>query len=203
MRKRPPLHSTSGSSSGRKRASFSITISGSAPASSSARVSPPGPGPTSITGLPRNIACGARDAARDVQIEQEVLAEPFVRPELVRFEFFAQRGQVVGVHARARRCAISHAMRQRGAEAVGARFAFAGDVEAGAVIGRGADDGQAERDVHRVPEVQRLDRDQALIVIERDDRVVARARVFVKQRVGRARVGSPASLRRASARPRD
>ena len=45
---------------------------------SSARVSPPGPGPTSITVTPASGAGGARDAAGEVEVEQEILAERFL-----------------------------------------------------------------------------------------------------------------------------
>ena len=52
----------------------------------------------------------------------------------------------------------------------------AGDVEGGAVVGRGAHERQAEGDVHAAVEVEHLDRDQRLVVIHADGRVVARAR---------------------------
>ncbi len=54
--------------------------------------------------------------------------------------------------------------------------AFARDVKRGAVIGRGADEGQAKGDVDAPVEIQRLDRDQRLIVIHADRRVIAAAR---------------------------
>ena len=57
-----------------------------------------------------------------------------------------------------------------------ARDAGARDVVGGAVIRRRAHDRQAERDVHRLVEVDELDRDQALVVIHRDERVVAAVR---------------------------
>jgi len=45
-----------------------------------------------------------------VQIEQEVLTQSFVGPEIMRFEFFTQSRQVVRIHdAFERRCAMSHA----------------------------------------------------------------------------------------------
>ena len=80
--------------------------------------------------------------------------------------------------AAAARSAFGHARGepQRGDEAVGPRLAGAGDVEGGAVIGRGADEGQAERDVDALVESQRLQRDQRLIVIHGDGGVVSLAR---------------------------
>ena len=55
-----------------------------------------------------------------------------------------------------------------------------GDVERGAMIGRGADDRQAERDVDRFLEMERLDRDQRLVVVHAQRRIVigARARAW-------------------------
>src|SRR5690606_2961021 len=60
-------------------------------------------------GFARDIARRACDAARDVEIQQEVLTETLVCPEAVRFQFVAQRRQFVGVHGRARCSAIAHA----------------------------------------------------------------------------------------------
>ena len=65
--------------------------------------------------------------------------------------------------------------------------AGAGDIEGGAVIGRGADERQAERDVDAIVEGERLDRDQRLIVIHADRAVVSLARGFVEHGVGRQR----------------
>src|SRR5260221_314537 len=62
-----------------------------------------------------------------------------------------------------------------------------GDVVGDAVIGRGADDGQAERDVDRFFKVDELDRDEALIVIERDDGIEAAVEVIAEGRVGDVR----------------
>ena len=42
-------------------------------------------------------------------------------------------------------------------QAVGARLARAGERQGGAVVGRGADEGQPERDVHALVEGERLD----------------------------------------------
>src|SRR5579872_3330532 len=44
-------------------------------------------------------------------------------------------------------------------------LARAGNVERRAVVGRGANDRKAERDVYALPKRERLDRDQRLIVI--------------------------------------
>src|SRR6185312_7542565 len=62
--------------------------------------------------------------------------------------------------------------------------AGAGDVEGGAVIGRGADEGEAERDVDAAVEIDRLDRDERLVVIHAEHGVVALARRRMEQRVG-------------------
>ena len=50
-----------------------------APAASSARVRPPGPGPTSMTVASVERPGGARDAAGQIEVEQEVLAERLLR----------------------------------------------------------------------------------------------------------------------------
>ena len=52
----------------------------------------------------------------------------------------------------------------------------AGDVEGGAVIGRGAHDRQAQRDVDALVEMERLQRDQRLIVIHAERGVVVAPR---------------------------
>ncbi len=70
-----------------------------------------------------------------------------------------------------RAASLSAAIRLAGIGAAGA-----GDVEGGAVVGRGAHERQAERDVDRMIEGERLDRDQRLVVIHRERRVVGRAR---------------------------
>ena len=57
------------------------------------------------------------------------------------------------------------------------------------MIGRGAHEGQAEGDIHAFVEGQRLDRDQRLIVIHRDGRVIPRPRRRVKHRIGRVGAG--------------
>ena len=85
--------------------------------------------------------------------------------------------------------------RQRRHQARRIGLAGAGDVEGGAVIGRGAHERQAERHVHRVVEGQRLDRDQRLVVIHAERDVVARARPLVEQRVGRQRPDGVDALR--------
>ena len=78
---------------------------------------------------------------------------------------------------------------QRGKEAVGAGGARAGDVEGRAVIGGGAREGQAQRDVHGLVEVEELHGDEALIVVERDDGVERAARGLAEDDVGHVRAG--------------
>ena len=73
---------------------------------------------------------------------------------------------------------------QRGDQARRIGGAGAGDVEGGAVIRRGAHERQAERDVDGMIEGERLDRDQRLIVIHAERRVIVRARPFMKHRIG-------------------
>src|SRR6202034_163842 len=54
---------------------------------------------------------------------------------------------------------------ERGDEARLAGDALAGDVGGGAVIGRGADEGQAQRDIDAALEIDGLERDERLVVI--------------------------------------
>ena len=99
--------------------------------------------------------------------------------ELVAADDVAQRRQVVdrvhlaGAIASAADEPRRELERRDQARRVGAPGA--GDVERRAVIGRGAHERQAERDVDRVIERERLDRDQRLIVIHRERHVVGRA----------------------------
>ena len=57
---------------------------------------------------------------------------------------------------------------------------FAGNVKRCAVIGRRAHEWQAKRCVHAVIKMQRLERDQRLIMIHADDTIEAPARLGVK-----------------------
>src|SRR5579864_9110368 len=59
----------------------------------------------------------------------------------------------------------------------GIRDAAARDIECGAVVGRGPHKRQSDRDVHRAIKLQRLERDQALIVIHSHSRIEAKAPV--------------------------
>ena len=64
------------------------------------------------------------------------------------------------------------------------------------MIGRGADDRQAERHVDRLLEVQRLDRDQRLVVIHAQRRIIVGARAGVEHGVGGVGAGHPPALGR-------
>ena len=66
-----------------------------APSANSARVSPPGPGPISSTVAPASGSGGARDARGEIEIEQKILAERFLRGETVAADDLAQRRQAV------------------------------------------------------------------------------------------------------------
>ena len=91
--------------------------------------------------------------------------------------------------ARARRCAFA-AMRIAAIIARGSARSVAGNVERGAMVGRGAHDRQAERDVDAFVEMQRLERDQRLVVIHAQRRVVvARGAARMEHGVGGVRAG--------------
>src|SRR3546814_4704265 len=64
-----------------------------------------------------------------------------------------------------------------------------------AMVGRGAHDRQAQRDVDAVVEVQRLDRDQRLVVIHAQRRVIGLARAGVEHAVGGQRTHDVHALR--------
>ncbi len=66
-----------------------------------------------------------------------------------------------------------------------------GNIESRAMIGCGADDRQAERNVDRVLEVKRLDRDQRLVVVHAKRSIVGRTRTGVEHRVGGVRARDP------------
>ena len=65
--------------------------------------------------------------------------------------------------------------------------AFPSDVERGAVVGAGPHDRQPERDIHAFVEVQRLQRNQGLIVIHAQRSIIAFACAGREQRIGRMR----------------
>ena len=65
--------------------------------------------------------------------------------------------------------------------------AAARDVEGRAVIDRGADEGQAERDVDGLAEREALDGDHRLVMVARNHGVELAARGAQKDRVGRVR----------------
>ena len=169
-------------SAGRARSSRSIAITFSAPSARSARVRPPGPGPTSTTATPSSGPAARAILRRQVEVEQEILAERLAGVEPVARHDLAQRRQPVGGE---RHRVSRSASFKRGDEARRIGDALAGDVERRAVIGRGAHEGQAERDVDALVEGERLDRDQALVVIHGQRDVVARPRARVEHRVGR------------------
>src|SRR4051812_22461398 len=69
-------------------------------------------------------------------------------------------------------------------EAGGLGAALPGDIEGRAMRDAGADDRQAERDVDRSVETDRLERDMALIVVHRDHGVELAGHGAHEQRVG-------------------
>ena len=83
----------------------------------------------------------------------------------------------------------------------GIGHALAGDIERGAVIDRGADDRQPDRDVDRGAKRQQLHRDQTLIVIARDHAVEFAARGAHEHGVAGDRAADLDAARRARAAP--
>ena len=104
--------------------------------------------PSSVPGI-------ARDPVEQLLVEQEILAERLARAEPVPRDHLAQRRQTLTPSRlrRARRGASpGHADRRDHRAGLGE--VLAGDVEGGAVVGRGADDRQAERDVDALVEMR-------------------------------------------------
>src|SRR6476620_1452498 len=69
------------------------------------------------------------------------------------------------------------------------------DVECSAVIGCGAYDWEAQRDVHRILEVKRLDRNQRLVVVHAKRRVIVCPRALMEHGVGGMGPGHSPSFR--------
>ena len=103
-------------------------------------------------------AGGAGDPAGQVEVEEEILPEASARRDAVPGDDLAQRRQAVGsagVGLSAAPPPRRHLGRSRSAaiRLSGRADAAAGDVEGGAVVGRGADERQAERDVDAAVEI--------------------------------------------------
>lgn len=75
-----------------------------------------------------------------------------------------------------------HLQRRHEARLIG--YALAGNAEGGAMVGRGADEGQAERDIDGIVEAERLGRNQRLIVIHAHRHVILLAGGIVEHGVG-------------------
>src|SRR5690242_15974370 len=141
-----------------------MAITRRAPLNSSARVSPPGPGPTSITvASPRSPAARAILPVR-LRSSRKFCPSAFLACRPCR-SITARKGGNPSIVVRpfngsSRGRGLTAAVGQpacqpeRGDQAVGAGDAPAGDIEGGAVIGRGADEGQAQRHVDRLVEGQ-------------------------------------------------
>jgi hypothetical protein len=76
-----------------------------------------------------------------------------------------------------------------------------GQVERGAVVDRGADQGQAQRDVDAAPEGGVLEHRQALVVVHRQHAVGVLQVFRLEQGVGRIRAAASMPRARAAARP--
>ena len=158
-----------------------------APSASSARVSPPGPGPISTTVAPSSGP--AARAMRAVRLRSSRKFWPSdLRADRPWRRMTSRSGGRSSIALMQSACRLRPPCARRAASAAirldGLARAGAGDVEGGAVIRRGADERQAERDVDGVVERQRLDRDQRLIVIHAERAVVGLARGRVEHRVG-------------------
>ncbi len=111
----------------------------------SARVSPPGPGPTSTTVTPSSGPAGPGDAAREVEVEQKVLAEATSGPSDRAALIISRTGGRSSMAPSARRPNVREPEARDKARRV--RATLSSEVESRAVVGRSADEGQAESDV--------------------------------------------------------
>ena len=167
--------------------SISIAVT-CAPARSSARVRPPGPGPTSST------AWSARwpgiAAIRSSNCSSRRKFWPSALDALRPWRAITSRRGGRLIEPRGGAAAHSPAMRIAAMVAPGSAMLLSGDAEGGAVIGRGADDRQAERDVDPGIEIERFqresapDRDTCTAPRHKSSRCARR-----EQRIGRVRAG--------------
>ena len=137
-----------------------------------------------------------RDPGEQLPVEDEILAERLAGAEPVPGDDGAARGSKAAGHAASKRNAAhlrSHADRRGHRPWVGE--VLAGNVERRAVVGRGPDDRQAERDVDAILEMQGLHRDQRLVVVHAKRGIVVGPRRRMEQGVGGVGSGHPPALR--------
>ena len=110
-----------------------------------------GPGPDLDDGRAVERTRRAGDAAGEIEIEEEILAQRLAGVETMRGDDLAQRRQIAGRSVTGPpwpgRRASPRRQPQRRDEARRIGDSLAGDVEGRAMIGRGAHEGQAQRDV--------------------------------------------------------
>ncbi len=146
---------------------------------------PTGAGADLINPLPGKIAGDRSNPGQELAVENEVLAKRLACAEAVAGNDLSKGlGSSAGSsgvrRARSRLPPPSGSRLPSGA----GRRGPAGNVEGGAVIGRGADDWQAKRQIDRGFEMQRLDRDQRLVVIHAQRSIVIGAGRGVEHGVG-------------------
>src|SRR5690606_33133512 len=162
-----------------------MAITRAAPASSMARVRPPGPGPISITVAPSSLP--PERAMRPVRLRSRRKFCPSDLSALRPYWAITWRSggrrapSVMGVQPACPRHLPRHAERRDQARRIG--DALSGDIIGGAVIGRGADEIKAERDIDAAVKINGFQRDQRLIMIHAEDGVILRPRRRMKQAV--------------------
>src|ERR1051326_5707053 len=176
---RPGYALSISSKGGMQRASRSTATTRSAPSSNSARVRPPGPGPTSYV-----VAFASGPAARAIRRVRFKSGRKFWPSN------FRAAAPCVAMTSPSGGSGSAAAIGQLRGESDGRKhaarigLALSGNVQRGAVVGRGADDRQPQRNVHAFPESQCLHRDQRLVVIHAESGIVAGARTGMEHRVG-------------------
>ena len=98
--------------------------------------------------------------------------------------------------------AIWAARRMAAIRLFGLAMCLAGNAECRAMVGRGANEGQAQADIDAAVEVQRLHRDQRLVMIHAEDGVIGGAGLGMEGGVGGERTQHIEALRRAACRGR-
>ena len=163
----------------RRQAAF-VTFDGDdsvAPSASSARVRPPGPGPTSMVVTPARPPAVRAILPVRLRSRRKFWPSAFLAAMPWRWMTSRSGGSPSPSCRDQPDSGQPPGKLQRSDQAVGPRSTRAGNVEGRSVVGRRADERQAERDVHGLVESQRLCRYQRLIVVHADRRVVGRARL--------------------------
>src|SRR3546814_3745699 len=79
-------------------------------------------------------------------------------------------------------------------------LSLSSNVKGSAVVGRGADDGETKRHINALIKMQRLERDQRLVVIHAERDVISTPYALMEHGIGGKRAGDVDALDRKSTR---